>query len=128
MVNVSDASFVFGDNFSVFNSTVMPTGKIQRRSHILNYHCTREAQAKDIIKFVHMCGNENTADIVTKIRASNICFPLIKPLILKHDMEFFKERVVSRGSENRSSTPPLSQAKGTPQKSFKFDPWHILGY
>ena len=29
--------------------------------------------------------------------------------------------------ENRSSTPPLYQAKGTPQKSFKLYLWHILG-
>ena len=29
--------------------------------------------------------------------------------------------------ENRSSTPPLSQAKGTNKQYFKFDLWNILG-
>ena len=30
-------------------------------------------------------------------------------------------------NENRPSTTSLSQAKGTPQQSFKLDLWHILG-
>ena len=71
MVNVTDSSFVFGDNFSVVNLNVMRAGKLQRRSHILNYYRIREAKANGIIKFVHMNGNENPADIVTKSRASN---------------------------------------------------------
>ena len=71
MVNGSDASFMFGENFLVANLTVIPDSKIQRRSQILNYHCTRESQAKGIIKFVHMNGNENPADIVTKSHGFN---------------------------------------------------------
>ena len=48
-------------------------------------------------------------------------------LFLWSYMYFLTERVVSEGSENMSSTSPLSQDKGTPQKSFKLDLWHILG-
>ena len=59
----------------------MPTGKIQRQSQILNDHLTREDQSEGIIKFVHINGNENPADIVTKICASNTWYPLVKPLI-----------------------------------------------
>ena len=66
MVKVLDAPFMFGDNFSVVNLTIMSSGKLQRRSHILNYHLTREAQADVIIKFVHMNGKEIPAGIVTK--------------------------------------------------------------
>ena len=43
MVILSDASFMFGRDFSVVNSTVMPASKLQRRYHIINYNCTREA-------------------------------------------------------------------------------------
>ena len=81
MVNESDASFMFGDFFLVVNSTVITAVKIQHRYHIINYHCTRESQAKDIIKFVHMNGNDNLADIMTKSRAYNTWYPLTKPLI-----------------------------------------------
>ena len=126
MVNGSDASFMFGDNFLVVNYIGMPSGKLQRRYHILDCHGTREAQAKGIIKFLQMNGNENPADILTKIRASNTWFHLIKPLLFCHGMDFLKEQVFAKGSENRSSTPPLFQAKGAPQKSFKLDLWHIL--
>ena len=71
MVNGTDASFIFGDNFSVFNLTVMLASKLQHRFHILNCHFTMEAKAKGVIKFMHMNGNENPADIVTKSRSSN---------------------------------------------------------
>ena len=90
MVNGSDASFVFGDNFLIVNLTVMPYGKPQCHSHILNYHCTREARAKAIIKFVHIHGNGNPADIVTKSRASKIWSPYINPLLFWLHMDFLK--------------------------------------
>ena len=66
MFNGSDTSFMFGENFLVANSNVMPDGKIQRRFQILNYHFTRESEEKFIIKFVHMNGKEIPAGIVTK--------------------------------------------------------------
>ena len=125
MVNGPDASFMFGDNFLVVNSTVTTVDKLQRRSHILNYHSTREAQTKGIIKFLHMNGNENPSDIVTKSRAYNTWLPLMKPPLFWRDMEFLNGKVVAEGSENRLLTPPLSQAKGTPKQSFKFDLRHF---
>ena len=48
--------------------------------------------------------------------AYNTWFPIMKPLIFRHDMEFLKEQVVSKGIENRLSTPPIYQAKVTPQQ------------
>ena len=60
MVNESDASLMFGENLSVVNSTFMNASKIQHSYHILNYHLIKEAQAKNIIKFVQMNGNVNT--------------------------------------------------------------------
>ena len=98
MVNGSDASFIFGDNFSVFNSTVMLNIKLQRCSRILNYHITREAQAKGVIKFLHMNFNENSDAIVTKIRTSNTWLPLLKPLLFWINMDFLKEQVLDKGS------------------------------
>ena len=73
----------------------MPDGKPQQRSHILNYHSTREAQENRINKFVHMNGNDNTANTVIYIHASNTWFLLMKSLIFWRDIEFLKEKVVS---------------------------------
>ena len=58
-----------------------------------------------MIKFLHMNGNDNPADIVTKSCASNTYYPLIKPLIFLRDMEFHKNRVVSEGSEKGHQHP-----------------------
>ena len=81
---------MFSDNFLVLNLTIMPSGILQFRSHILSYYFTREAEAKGIIKFAHMNGIENPADILTKIRAFNNWFPLMKPLLFLRDMYFLK--------------------------------------
>ena len=61
MVNGSYALFIFGDNVLVVNSTIVPAGKIQRQSQILNDHRTREDQSEGIIKLVHINGNDNPA-------------------------------------------------------------------
>ena len=108
MVNGYDVSFMFGDNVLVANYTVMPDGKLQRQSHILNYHHTWEARDKGMIKFVHIKSNNNPANIVTNGHASNTWLTLIKPLLFWHDMDFFKERFFPRGvktgHQNRLST------------------------
>ena len=106
----------------------MPDGKLQCGSRILNFHLTREAQSKGIIKFVYTNVNDNPDDIFTKGRAYNTWSPFMKHLLFWRGMEFLKDKVVAKGSENRSSTPPLYQAKGTPQQYFKLDIRHILGY
>ena len=117
---------MFGDNLSVIKSTVVLAGKPQRPSHIFNWNRTRKAQIKGIIKFVHIIGNDNPTGIVTNSRAYNTWYPLMNPLLFWRDMDFLKDQVVSEGSENRSQTPPLYQAKGIPHESFNIDPRHIL--
>ena len=59
----------------------MPAKKLQHCFHIFNYHRTLEAQAKIIIKFMHINGSDNPDDIVTKSCTSNTWFPLMKPLL-----------------------------------------------
>ena len=98
MVNGSNDSFMFGDNVMVINSTVVPASKIQHQSQILNDHRTREDQANGIIEFVHINGNDNPADIVTKICPSNTWYPLANTILFWNDTEFIKDRVVAEGS------------------------------
>ena len=112
---------MFSDNFLVVNLTVIPDGKIQRWSQILNYNWTREYQEKGIIKFVHMNGNDNYDYIMTKSCTSDTWFYLTKPLLFWSDMEFLKEQVFAKDSKDRPSTPPLSLSKDTTQQSFKLD-------
>ena len=75
----------------------MPAGKLQRQYKISNDNRTREDQAKSIIKFMHINVNDNPAEIVTKICASNTWYPLAKPILLWNDTDFIKYRVVAEG-------------------------------
>ena len=118
---------MFGDNFLVVKLTVMPAGKLQRPSRILKYNCTKKAQVKSIIKFVHIDTNDNPDENFTKSRASNTWSPLMNTLLFWIEMEFLQEQVVVKGSANRSSTPPLYQGKGTTHQSFNIDLRYILG-
>ena len=104
MYNGLKASFMLGDKFLVSDSTVILAGKLQRHSHILNYHHIWESQSKGIIKYVHMNVNENLDDAVTKGRASITCFSLIEHILFWSDIDFLKERVVSEVSEYILST------------------------
>ncbi len=72
---------MFGDNLSVVNSSTLPSGKLQKRQNILNYHRVREAQAAGIVNFVHIDGKQNPADICTKFRSSREWYEVMKPLI-----------------------------------------------
>ena len=66
--NGSNASWLFGDNLSVVNSSVLPNGKLQKRSHLLNYHLCREAQASGVINFAHIDGAVGVGPIDNWIR------------------------------------------------------------
>ena len=43
-----------------------PVGKLTRRTHLINYHRTREAQATGVVRFVHMSGEENPSDVLSR--------------------------------------------------------------
>ena len=59
---------MFGDNESVVYSSTVLEAKLQKRSHILSFHRTREFIATGALAFVHMHGENNPADILSKHR------------------------------------------------------------
>jgi hypothetical protein len=65
-VPLAGSSMMFGDNESVVNTASMPHGKLNKRHNALSYHRTREAIAADIVRFHHIPGNKNPADILSK--------------------------------------------------------------
>ena len=130
IVNGNDASFMFGDNMSVVNSSVLPSGKLQKRAHLLNYHRVREAQAVGTVKFVHMDGKENPADIMTKARSSREWFPLMKPLLFWRKLTDTPIGIITEGSESRSAEsamPPLEEP-GVLQQSSRLPLAQVIGY
>jgi hypothetical protein len=80
-VPLDGPSWMFGDNLSVVNSSTIPSGKLQKRQNILNYHRVREAQACDMICFVFIDGKDNPADICTKHTSVTHWYHVMRPLI-----------------------------------------------
>ena len=80
-VPVDGSSWLFGDNLFVVNSATIPSGKLQKRQNVLNYHRVREAQAAKIINFVHINGKDNPANICTKHTSAAHWYRVMRPLI-----------------------------------------------
>ena len=59
-------SWMFGDNQSVVTQSTLPHSTLSKRWNALSYHRVREAIAGGWIRFEHIAGTENPADILTK--------------------------------------------------------------
>ena len=57
---------MFGDNKSVVDSASKPHAVLHKRHTVLSFHHAHEAIAAKILKFYHIAGNVNPADILSK--------------------------------------------------------------
>ena len=80
-VPLKEHSFLFGDNESVVNGSTMPHAKLNKRHNFLSFHRTREAIAAGYIKFIHMRGTINPADILSKHWSHASIWPQLQPLM-----------------------------------------------
>ena len=65
-VPLDGPSWLFGDNKSVVTSSTIPHSVLSKRWNALSYHRVREAVASGVLRFHHISGLENPADILTK--------------------------------------------------------------
>jgi len=105
-VPLDGPAWMFGDNLAVVNSATMPSGKLQKRANLLNYHRVREAQAAGIINFVHMDGRYNPADILTKFRSSREWYELLKPILFWRARDDQIGSHIAEGSVSVSAAVP----------------------
>jgi hypothetical protein len=80
-VPMQGPSYMFGDNLAVINSSRIPDDTLKKRHNALSYHRVREAIAAEIIKFIHIDGDKNPADILTKFLPSTKWYPIMKPIL-----------------------------------------------
>ena len=80
-VPVEGPSVMFGDNLAVINSASIPEDTLKKRHNALSYHRVREAIAAKLLKFHHISGKENPADVLTKLFPSETWWPLMKPIL-----------------------------------------------
>jgi len=65
-VPVEDSVVVFGDNESVVNTCSIPHHKLKKRHNALAFHKVRDSVAAKIIRYYHIEGKSNPADILSK--------------------------------------------------------------
>ena len=77
-VPVLGSTYLFGDNQSVIQSCALPYGKIRKRHA---FHRVRESIAAKIIRFIHVYGKSNPADILSKAWGYQQVWHLLRPLL-----------------------------------------------
>jgi Reverse transcriptase (RNA-dependent DNA polymerase) len=80
-VPVHGKSFMFGDNKSVVTSSTIPHSRLNKRHNALSYHRVREAIVAKILRFIHLEGAENPADVLSKHCGYPQMWPHIQPLL-----------------------------------------------
>ena len=80
-------SYIFGDNKSVVDSCSILEHNLKKRHHALSYHRVREAIASNVVRYHHISGEENPADVLTKFLLHSKWWPLMKPLLHWFEMD-----------------------------------------
>ncbi len=80
-VPVRGVTYMFGDNKSVVTSSTVPHSLMGKRHNMLSYHRVREAVAAKIIKFFHIVGTTNPADVLSKHCGFSDMWPIVRPLL-----------------------------------------------
>ena len=62
-IPIDRPSYMFRDNKSVVKSATIPENNIKKKHTANAYHCVREAIAMKLIKFIHIEGKNNPADV-----------------------------------------------------------------
>jgi hypothetical protein len=80
-VPIRKEAYMFGDNKSVVDSSTIPHSKLHKRHNALSFHRVREAIAGDILRFHHIPGEDNPADMLSKHWGYQQTWPLLRPLL-----------------------------------------------
>ena len=81
-VPLDGAAWLFGDNKSVVTSSTIPHSTLSKRWNALSYHRVREAVAGGWLRFEHVPGTQNPADIFTKALPWHVMGSYVEPLLL----------------------------------------------
>ena len=80
-VPVHGPSFMFGDNETVVNTASAPHGRLHKRHNALSFHKVRAAIAAKVIRFHHIPGVANPADVLSKHWDYSSVWPVLQPLL-----------------------------------------------
>jgi hypothetical protein len=80
-IPIREKAFMFGDNESVVNSSTTVHAKLHKRHTMLSFHRVREAIASGMIAFLHIPGEMNPADILSKHWGYSQIWPRLKVVL-----------------------------------------------
>ena len=80
-VPIDGPAYMFGDNLAVVTSSNIPEHNLKKQHNAISYHRVREAVAAGILKFVHISGKDNPADVLTKFLPGHVWYPLMQPFL-----------------------------------------------
>jgi hypothetical protein len=80
-VPINEVSFMFGDNELVVNSSSIPHARLHKRHTALSFHRVREAIASKYIRYTHIAGCKNPADVLSKHWAYSNIWPMLQCLL-----------------------------------------------
>jgi hypothetical protein len=80
-VPIMGATYMFGDNKSVVDSSMRIASRLNKRHVLLSYHRVREAIASGVLYFIHIRGAINPADILSKSWGYSQVWPMLKPIL-----------------------------------------------
>ena len=104
-------SHLFGDNASVAISGSVPHSRLSKRHQALSYHYVREAIASNMVRFYHINGDINPADILSKHWAHGNVYPkLLRPLLFYEGdtLDLLVEEMEQSGGHGGNSNPTSS--------------------
>ena len=99
-VPLDGPAWLFGDNRSVVTSSTIPHSTLSKRWNALSYHKVREAVASGWLRFIHMPGTENPADIFTKPLPWHMMRVFVEPLLFWKGETKIDETATPSGSTN----------------------------
>ena len=82
-VQLDDSAWMWGDSKSVVTSATILFSMLKKRHQFLNYHCVCAAVAMGIMKFIHIKGTENPADVMTKFLWWSVMNKHVEPLLFQ---------------------------------------------
>ena len=80
-VPLRESSYMFGDNKTVVDSGSLPHAKLHKRHTMLSHHRVCEAIASGMVKFFHIPGEINPADILSKHWGHQQIWKQLQPLL-----------------------------------------------
>ena len=80
-VPIEGPAMMFGDNETVVNTASLPHGKLHKRHNALSFHRVREAIAAGVTRFIHIAGDTNPADVLSKHWDWNSIKDSLRPLL-----------------------------------------------